>query len=106
MNAEEFVGLMKYPSEWVQWKMLPEDVLRVQMSEYEPGSEQSSEHYRNGAFHFWLRQSPAKDVLIKLVQLSLLDPDPLMGKSIRSDCTATAAHADEEVLELVQQSDD
>ncbi len=63
MNRSEFIKLMGYPEEWVLWGMLSEDILRIQMSEYEPGSEAASEHYRNGAFHFWLQQKP-REVLI------------------------------------------
>ncbi|GAA6142611.1 hypothetical protein [Hydrogenophaga sp. 5NK40-0174] len=102
MTEEEFVQLMRYPEEWVLWGMLPEEVIHVQMGEYEPGSEAASEHYRNGAFHYWLRQEPDKGVLIQLVRLSFLDPDQRMAEWLRQDNIAKAMHCDEEVLSLLR----
>ncbi len=104
MNRSEFIKLMGYPEEWVLWGMLSEDILRIQMSEYEPGSEAASEHYRNGAFHFWLQQKPSKEALIKLAKLSFLDPDQLMAEWLRNDYIAKAESADEEVLSLLRKS--
>lgn len=104
MNQSEFLQLMRYPKEWVLWDMLPEEVVRVQLAEYEPGSERASEHYRNGTFHFWLRQEPSKEILIKLARLSFLDPDPLMAEWLRNDYIAKAENDDEEVLSLLQRA--
>ena len=104
MNQNEYIQLMRYPKEWVLWDMLPEEVVCAQFAEYGPGSERASEHYRNGAFHFWLRQKPSKEILIKLVQLSFLDPDPLMAEWLRNDYIAKADNADDEVLSLLRRS--
>lgn len=43
---------MQYPREWVEWDMLPDELINTQLAEYEPGGERTSERYRNGAFHF------------------------------------------------------
>ncbi|MBP1151171.1 MULTISPECIES: hypothetical protein [unclassified Methylocaldum] len=103
MTKNEFINLMQYPREWVEWGMLPDELLNGQIAEYEPGSERASQHYRNGAFHFWLRRGPSKDVLLKLARLSFLDPDPLMADWLRKDYIAKAENADGEVLRVLRQ---
>lgn len=102
MRKDVFVQLMKYPEQWLQWGMLPDELLRVQMADDSPGSEQAAEHYRNGAFHFWLRTAPNKDILLTLARLSFLEPDQLMAQEWRKDLLAKAESADEEVLRLLQ----
>ena len=76
---------MKYPSEWMEWDMFPHELFNIQISNYEVGHERSSEHYRAGAFSWWIENSPSKEKLLCLVKLSYLDPDPLMGGSIREE---------------------
>jgi len=75
---------MLFPKEWVEWDMLPDELMEIQIKGYEPGHEDASEHDRNGAFHWWLKRNPTKEQLTKLLKLTYLDPDPLMGKDIRS----------------------
>ena len=76
---------MHYPKEWQEWNMLPDkDYLIELILLYEPGNENASEHDRNGVFHWWLRQEPAEDILLKLTKLTFLDPDPYMPKDVRS----------------------
>lgn len=93
---------MKYPREWTEWEMLPEAFLEAQIAEYEPGGEEASEHYRNGAFHYWLKREPSKEVLLKLAKLSYLDPEPLMGDWLRKEYISKAKNADKEVLSLLK----
>jgi len=85
MKIEEYLKLMKFPNEWRGLNMLPsEEWLNELISTHEPGNEEASEHDRNGAFHWWLRQEPAEEQLINLVKLTYLDPDPIMAKDVRS----------------------
>ena len=101
MTKEEFVKLMNYPKEWLEWDMLPDEVLENQLSEYEPGHENSSEHYRNGAFQFWLRGEANEEQLIKLVKLSKLDPDEIMCRYIRDkDIPICAAFSTRVAVEI------
>ncbi len=93
---------MRYPREWVEWEMLPGALVDGQIANYEPGNENASEHFRNGAFHYWLKQNPSKEILIKLVKLSFLDPDAPMAKWLREDCIAKAANVDDEILVLLK----
>jgi len=83
MTKRDFLKLMRFPAEWDSWGMYPDDLLALQIAAYNPGHEAAPEHYRNGAFHWWLRKDPDTEVLGKLVDLSYLDPDPLMGKDVR-----------------------
>ena len=102
MTKNEFIKLMRYPREWVEWDMLPDELINRQLAEYEPGS--ASERYRNEAFHFWLRGRPSKDILLKLIRLSYFDPNPLMAYCLRKDYIANAENAVEEVSEALRQN--
>ena len=102
MTRNEFIRLMQYPSEWDEWGMLTEELMDIQMGEYYPGSERSSEHFRNGAFAYWLHEDPSKEVLLKLVKLSYLDPDSPMGEWLRSEHISKSQNADGEVMEAIQ----
>ena len=76
--------LLEFPKEWLEWKMYPEEVFLEHRREFLPGNESDAENERNEAFHYWLSKELTEDQLLKLVQLSQLDPDPLMAKNIRS----------------------
>ncbi len=102
VTREELICLMRYPKEWVEWEMLPGEFVDAQIATYEPGNENASEHFRNGAFHYWLKRNPSKEILIKLVKLSFLDPDVPMANWLRNDCITKAVNADNEVLALLK----
>lgn len=103
-SKEEFARLMDYPREWLDWDMLADEVFSGQVSEYTPGSERASEHYRNGAFHWWLKKKiPTKEQLKKLVELTFLDPDPLMGEDVRTHI-AKSKNCDDEIRALLSRS--
>lgn len=53
MTKTEFIKLMQYPREWVEWGLLPDELLNRQIAEYKPGDEWASDHYRKDAFYFW-----------------------------------------------------
>jgi hypothetical protein len=78
----DFLTLMSFPLEWAELDMYPDELFYRQLEGYEKGHEESSEHDRNGAFHWWLKQNPSKKVLTKLVILARLDPDPFLKKDI------------------------
>lgn len=102
LNREEYLDLMSFPKEWRSLGLLPDELVDQLIETYEPGNEQASEHDRNGVFHWWLKQSPKKDVLISLVHLSFLDPDQVMATDVRTHIFAST-HADEEVKKLMGQ---
>jgi hypothetical protein len=83
MTHAEWLQLMRFPSEWMAWGMIPDELASIQLSRHEPGHEDASEHDRHGAFQWWLRREPSAEVLVKLARLSWLDPDLLMGRGVR-----------------------
>jgi len=83
MTKEGFFVLVKFPKEWKLWDMYPESLAEIQVAGYEPGHEDASEHDRCGAFHWWLKNDPSEEKLVKLMRLAYLDPDRSMGADIR-----------------------
>lgn len=101
MNKEQFLKLMHFPVEWNSYGMYPDSLFQEQLRGYQPGHEDGAEHDRNGAFHWWLRKNPTKEQLMKLTELTFLDPDPMMASDVRR--YIKVAHAfDEEVERLIQ----
>jgi hypothetical protein len=84
MHRESFFKLMNFPPEWVELDLYPRELATIQLNCYKPGQEDASEHYRCGAFHWWLKQEPSEQKLKNLMLLASIDPDPLMGEDIRS----------------------
>jgi hypothetical protein len=101
MTTDQYLELMRFPKEWKDYGLIPEDLLSQLIAAYEPGMEHASEHDRNGVFHWWLKNSPEKTVLTQLVALSYLDPDQLMAADVRS-LIAVSPHADSEVRGLLR----
>jgi len=99
MTKREFLSLMQFPQEWAEWDLYPDELFEIQHSGYEPGHEAGSEHDRNGAFHCWVRQEPEPPVLMQLVKLTFLDPDPLMGADVRR-YIAQSTHSTPEIVKL------
>jgi hypothetical protein len=69
MTKAEFLRLMNFPVEWLEWDMYPDELFNKQLEMYRRGDEQGAEHDRNGAFHWWLKQAVGADRLKKLVLL-------------------------------------
>jgi hypothetical protein len=75
---------MRFPEEWIQLGMYPDELANIQISGYESGHENASEHDRCGAFHWWLKREPSEENLKKLMFLASIDPESLMGYDIKS----------------------
>lgn len=82
MTKTEFMVLMRFPAEWDLLHMYPDDLFAIQRAGYEPGHEEGSEHDRNGAFHWWLRQGTTPAQLLNLYHLAALDPDKPLGADV------------------------
>jgi len=83
MTKDEFLALMKIPSEWQELGMVPEELSKIQIERYKPGHEEAPEHDRSGAFHWWLKQDPSEEQLKKLMYLASIDPESLMGYDLK-----------------------
>ena len=84
MKKNEFLASMGFPKEWMEYGMYPDELFNSQLHLYQPGDEEGSEHYRNGAFHWWLKRKLTTEQLSNLVKLTFLDPDTLMGNDVRN----------------------
>lgn len=87
MTQQEWLQLMRFPTQWSDWSLVPEALVAELVTRYVPGQENSPEHDRHGLFQWWLRQEPPSEVLVKLARLTWLDPDPQMGAYVR-ECIA------------------
>lgn len=83
MKKAEFLKKLKFPQEWLSLELYPEDLFKIQISEYEPKHVHSSEHTRNGAFTWWFHQNPSADILKNLALASLAEPDLSLRKDIQ-----------------------
>lgn len=84
-SRQRFAKLLHYPSEWLAWGMYPDKLFQIQVHDYEPGSETASEHYRYGAFRWWISKPLSEKQLAKCVVLTFLDPDQIMAANARKD---------------------
>ncbi|HAG3145822.1 TPA: hypothetical protein G8O65_000104 [Salmonella enterica] len=101
MNKIEFITLMSFPMEWLDLDMYPDLLFLKQLNGYEVGHEDSSDHDRNGAFHWWLKKKPSKDELMKLVRLALIDPDQFLSEDIIR-YIKKSSHFDRDVDALIE----
>ncbi len=84
MTKLEFLRLMRFPAEWLDLEMYPDELFEWQVKGYKPGHESGAEHDRNGAFHWWLKKTPSKVELQKLVHLAAVDPDTFLSNDVRN----------------------
>lgn len=82
MKKNEFMQLMQFPKEWELSGMYPDELFQSQLSTYKPGHEKSSEHDRNGAFHWWLKKGPNRSQLEQLLALAKQDPDKFLSRDV------------------------
>ncbi len=102
MTLDDYLRLMHFPPEWQEFGMLPSSAwISEAIGTYEPGNENASEHDRNGAFHYWLKQCPSKEQLRILVRLSFLDPDQVMADDVRR-YIAEAGTCDDEIRRFLE----
>ena len=83
MRKADFLSLMRFPPEWEEWGLYPDELFLEQLKLYRAGDEAGSEHDRNGAFHWWLKREPGLKVLEQLLQLAMLDGDQVMAADAR-----------------------
>lgn len=91
MTKREFLNLMSFPKEWDSLGMYPDELFQWQVSQYQVGHEDASEHDRNGAFHWWLKRNPTRSQLEQLLKLAILDPDAHLRADVVRYIRAAAA---------------
>ena len=105
MNTKEYLELMRFPDAWQQLDLVPdEEHIRALILSLKPGQEHAPEHYRHEAFHYWLSKIPSTEVLGKLTELTLLDPDSEMSESIRAEILKQP-HCDDELRAKIKEQE-
>ncbi len=84
MDKGDFLSLMRFPMQWLDWDMYPDELFEGQVGRYSPGDEDGAEHDRNEAFHWWRKRQLSQDQYKKLSQLTYLDPDKGLGADVRT----------------------
>jgi hypothetical protein len=88
MTKDRLLNILKFPSAWIEYDLYPEDLLILQINELKLDNvgnvvvPRDTEHFRYAAFAWWLNRNPSFEVLDKLEQLAILDPDIPMGRAI------------------------
>ena len=93
MERLEFMRMMNFPEGWLEPGLYPQELFEGQLAAYTPGSEAASEHFRNGAFHWWLKRGASEDQLVKLAALTSADPDQLMGEDVQNYIRHASAYS-------------
>lgn len=72
-----------YTEKWFDYNFLNEETLLSQITEFEKGDEQSTEHYRYASFQNWLeaKESLTNEEIENYIELALNDEDERMGGS-------------------------
>jgi hypothetical protein len=84
MTKLQFLRRLRFPPDWRYWEMYTDELYQRQLESYQPGDEKGSEHFRNGAFHWWLKRDLSDALLTKLIFLTTQDPDRVMARDVRS----------------------
>ena len=86
MDKIAFARHLKYPPEWVEWNMYTDELFQVQLGSYQHDEDiGEGEHYRYGAFRYWLQRKLTTVQSENLVKLSFLDPDQFMARNVRQE---------------------
>jgi hypothetical protein len=104
MNVKKFLEIMSFPRLWMDLDMYPEELQKTQVPLYVEGHEASSEHDRNGAFHWWLKRAPDIGTLYKLAELSFADPDQLMAHDVRRHIKESP-NSNVELIEYIEEKE-
>lgn len=65
--------------------MFPKELFEMQVADLDAISNGGGEHYRYGAFQWWITRVPSQDQVCKLIALTFLDADQVMAAAARMD---------------------
>lgn len=89
MDKAQLAKVLNYPQIWLEANLFTDELFSIQAPEFqrEYGGRVPSggtEHWRYGAFHFWLKRNIDVAVLERLLDAATVDPDqPMAGAAIR-----------------------
>lgn len=103
MKLEEKLKKLGYSPEWIEFGILTQDVLDKQIDDHLETGHQSTEHYRYGAFRFWLSQQNDFDQrqIESYLHLAKCDPDQMMAGSAIIDLLRDSRLSDDDFCYVV-----
>jgi hypothetical protein len=87
MPQKDYKTILGFDNQWFTLGVVTEESLLLSGAEYEASGDKNAEHYRYGAFRWYLSQHrplPASDAE-PLYELGDADPDHSMGGAIMAD---------------------
>lgn len=87
MTDQDYRAILGFTDEWFSLGIMTNALLQEHIAAYEAGDDESSEHYRFGAFRRYLREHrPLSEAMSDaLYDLGASDPDVAMGGSMMAD---------------------
>ncbi len=87
VSTQSALDLLGYHPKWLEYGMVADAFLHMQVEEFAGSDDQNTEHYRYGAFRAVLREhtSLPDDLLNYYVELAELDAEPAMAGSALAD---------------------
>lgn len=78
---------LEYTEKWVEYGFLTEEVLNLQIKEFEMGEDKNPEHFRYASFLNWLspKKSISDEEIDQFLELATIDSNELMaGSAVRT----------------------
>ncbi len=87
MNLKDYKNLLGFTEQWFSLGILTENGLQNYGTTYETSADKNTEHYRYGAFRWYLKEHrPLSEAIAEaLYELGASDPDSAMGEAIMAD---------------------
>jgi hypothetical protein len=87
MSRKNYKSLLGFTEQWFALGILTEEALQRYGATYETGVDKNAEHYRYGAFRWYLKaHRPVSETVAEaLYDLGASDPDRAMGEAIMAD---------------------
>lgn len=87
MSDKDYKGLLGFTSQWFALGVLTEEGLRQYGATYESSRDKNTEHYRYGAFRWYLQQHRPLSAsrAEELYELGASDEDSAMGEAMMAD---------------------
>jgi hypothetical protein len=78
----EMLQPLQYPEAWLEYGLLDEALVCIQLDAYRRGDDRCTEHYRGAAFRALLARRTFDDLLVqRYLTLAMRDPDPGMARA-------------------------
>lgn len=90
MDKASLARLLNYPTIWLEAELLTDELFGIQVPDFQKEyggriPEGGTEHWRYGAFHFWLSRNIGSQVLELLLDAASADPDQSMAGAAIKD---------------------